>query len=190
MTNELFYDNNLNIVDYNLNYPNKDLTLFFDKAKKENIFNNISFDDIMKKPKSKLFLVYFKSDVIAMSTTHDFSEYYKDTWRVASRIATLKEFRNKGFSHRRVNKNFTGGVSGILSKVIPLQVKYAQLHGAKQFYFTTNKIKTQTNSISDRVDKLLNKVKNIDPRFSFIEERIIYHTVQSVWKLNSLDLKL
>ena len=181
---------NWSIIEYNLNYPNKDLNTFFDKAKKENVLNNINFDDIMNKPESKLFLVYWQADIIAMSTTHDFSEYYENTWRVASRIATLKEFRNKGFSHNRINKNFTGGVSGILSKVIPLQVKYAQLHGAKQFYFTTNKLKTQNNSISTKVDKLLNKVKNLDPRFSFVEIKIIYNTLQSVWKLNSLDLQL
>jgi len=190
MNNNYNFKDNLSIVEYNLNYPNKDLNTFFDKAKKEKLLNNISFSDIMNKPKSKLFLVYLKSNIIAMSTTHDFSEYYKDTWRVASRIATLQEFKNRGFSHNRVNKIFTGGVSGILSKVIPLQVKYAQLQGAKQFYFTTNKYQTTTNSISSKVDKLLNKVVNIDPRFSFIEIKIIYNTVQSVWKLNSLDLQL
>ena len=48
---------NWSIIEYNLNYPNKDLNTFFDKAKKENVLNNINFDDIMNKPESKLFLV-------------------------------------------------------------------------------------------------------------------------------------
>ena len=146
--------------------------------------NNKNMDNLgyYKRKNSKLFLTIADSKIIGMCYAHDFNEFYKDTWRIFTRTATLPEYRSKGFPRSRTMIS----AAGINSYSCPLQVEYALSMGAKNIVFTTNIINGSTTS--QKLSKYLSKIEKSDPRFSFYDSKEILGCQQLVWKLHYKDI--
>lgn len=175
--------NDLVIKQYNEDHlPN--LLTFCKLAESQGLVNNSSLKNIKLSNDIGLFLIYLGDKIISMSYVHDFSDYYKDTWRCFTRTATLKEYRNKFIAP---SKSLVS-CGGINSLSLAAQVDYAFSKGAKKMYFTTNSSTECGYKDSTKMDGLLKKLVKIDPRFDFIEEREIFYVKQSVWRLNYKDI--
>lgn len=175
--------NDIKVVQYNEKYHYSDLTNFCCQAELDGLENNSSIDKLKLRNNYALFLIYYHNKIISMSYVQNLNEYYPDTWRCFTRTATLKEYRSKFIPF---NRNLISA-AGINSYSLIHQVEYAQTHGAKQIIFTTNS-NGNGYSGSNKMNSFLFKIVKDDPRFSFLEEKEIYYTKQSVWRLNYKDI--
>lgn len=178
--------NDLTIRQFNKKDHLDDLLIFCERAKEQRLVNNRSLKDIKLTDDIGLFLIYKDKIIISMSYIHDFSNYYKNTWRCFTRTATLKEYRHKFIP---TSKSLIS-CAGINSLTLSKQVDYAFNNGAEQIYFTTNSSYENGFNGSNKMDRVLKQLVKKDSRFDFIEEREIYYVPQSVWKLNYKDIFL
>lgn len=175
----------MNLDDFQVKeyFPWTDQMMLINLFQKMDIPNNKNMAALgfKKRKNPKMFFIMHQKEPVAMSYTHDFSEYYPDTWRAFVRTATLPEFRTKGIKFQR-NCLVAAGLP-VLS--LPAKCNHAFKNGAKQMYFTTN---LEGDASSIKLGAYLKKIVGSDPRISYIEERDIYGVKQDVWKLNFKDL--
>lgn len=174
----------LTIKQFNKKNHLLDLISFCEKAESQGLINNSSLKNIKLSDDIGLFLIYFENKIISMSYIHNFNEYYTNTWRCFTRTATLKEYRNKFIP---TSKTLIS-CAGVNALSLHSQVNYAIERGAERIYFTTNSSTKKGYVDSNKMDKILKKLVNIDPRFDYVEEREIYYVKQSIWKLNYKDI--
>tara|TARA_B100000925_G_scaffold212128_1_gene161817 strand:- start:2023 stop:2580 length:558 start_codon:yes stop_codon:yes gene_type:complete len=175
--------NNMQIKLYNDSMLS-DLEAFISEAADQGIENNSTMEKLALRSNSGLYVIYYDNKIISMSHTHDFYEYYPEAWRIFCRTATLRQYRAKGFGRRRGLIS----CSGITSWLVPYMVDYAMDRGAKYILFTTNTGDGGTAS-SEKLDKHFHKCKDIDPTYSWYDEKEIYGVKQSVWRLDRRDIQ-
>ena len=171
------------VVKYNELYHFSDLKYFCERAQEQNLINNISMKYLTR---MHLFIIYHNGNIIGTSGCHDFSEYYENTWRVFSRTCTLKEYRVKGFP-RRIG---LCACTGINAHSLSHQVNFALSQGAKTIVFTTNNDKNDKNCYSGslKLDVHFRKYVDICPEYEYYDEKEIYYTKQTVWKVLYKDI--
>lgn len=160
------------------------LRFFCERCAELNIVNNSSFAKIklddFRNPSAKLWVVIDldkNQEIIGMAGAHQLSEMGEDYYRLLFRGCILPAYRGmgaEGLSKKHLN-------SYIFNYLTPLQIRWAQALGGKNFVVSTNVDYHQTQtSPTDRVFKLLEKQGIVR---LLHENYLLFGVIQNIWAI-------
>jgi hypothetical protein len=126
----------------------------------------------------QFFLTYLGDKIVSVSGCHPLPEVDNTTYRLMFRGASLPEYQN--FTNTVSKTMFN---SATFYYHVPKQIEWAKRQGYNTFVITTNSNNPEIQSMnkSHRALKALSNQGMVDCMF---EEKMLFYTKQSVWKLN------
>jgi hypothetical protein len=118
-----------------------------------------------------------KNIIVSVAGAHPIDIYQQGCWRIMFRLATIKKYRAKAGPLYKDQRSCFGW-----GRLLPHQVKYCLMQGAKNVIFTTNSTtdgdsnSLKQNRICEAVFEKLGMAKKID-------EVTLYQTKQNVWQV-------